>query len=456
MKPRNLTPLIMCVFFLLMNIGLSQNIVLNPSFENGSGDLPDNWLTAVSEGSADFIWSSEIAHSGDKSICITHADEATSSFYQTISVFPSFDYKLSVYIKTEDVEVGAAWFEGGAQIMVKGDVAGDWWDNMTERVGGTTEWTKVTLEFSTTSEASSIEIHCHLGVGMKIKGTAWYDDVIVEGTESSGTFFRNGGFEEETLYLDREGDDWDGGWFLEFDEFNSIENGWVTATLDTQVFHSGKQSLKLYCMPNRGTGWMQLMQNGGPYPEGLVDAAQYKISGWIKTAGDISHIRMRCGADGEIGPYLAGDNDWTYREKIVVFDQVFYDIWGFLGLTFFKENTANDGTVWYDDVNVERVETSIRPDRDIPLSNSCQLLGNYPNPFNPNTTVLFTLERASEVTLTVYNMLGQQVDLLLDRNCQQGENRIDWRAPAEFSSGVYFYELNAGDNRQIKKMILMR
>jgi len=183
---------------------------------------------------------------------------------------------------------------------------------------------------------------------------------------------------------------------------------------------------------------------------------QYKISGWIKTEGDVGFIRMRCGQEGDMGESLAGVNDWTYKEGIVTFDQAFYDAWGFLGLTFFKENNANSGTVWYDDINVERVETSIRPDRDIPLSNSCQLLGNYPNPFNPNTTFLFTLERASEATLTVYNILGQQVDLLMAPNCQKGENRIDWRAPTELSSGVYFYELTAEDHRQIKKMILMR
>ena len=448
--------LIFSIVFFLTNFTMGQNIALNPGFEDGIGELPDSWTPAILEGSANFSWSSDVVHSGDKSICITHTDSATSSFYQIISVYPSFEYKVSAYIKTEDVEVGTAWFEGGAQIVIKGDVEGDWWDNMTDKIGGNSDWTKVTLEFTTTEDASVIELHCNLGAGLKIKGTAWYDDIIVEGTESIGSFFRNGGFEEDTLILNREDPNWDGGWFLEFDEFNSVENGYVTITLDTTVYHGGRQSLKFYCVPNRATGWMQVMQNGGPYPEGLVDGAFYKISGWIKTEGDVSHIRMRCGNNGDIGEQLAGDNDWTYREGIIEFDQAFYDAWGFLGLTFWKESIENSGTVWYDDIKVERVQVSGITDLDALVPRSCELVGNYPNPFNPNTTFLFKLNRTLDVKLTVFNKLGKQVAMVLDRNCQQGEYRIDWNAAPELSSGVYFYELKAGNYRQIKKMILMR
>ncbi len=447
---------IFILVLLAVQTGMGQNIVQNPGFEEGNADSPNSWFQSVVEGSADFIWCSDVVHNGSKSVHISHTDSATSSYYQTISVSPSFEYRVSAYIKTDGVEEGSMWFEGGAQIMITGDVTGYWWDNMTEKISGTKDWTKVTMEFSTKEGAETVEINCNLGAGLKIRGDVWFDDIILEGTEITGSFFRNGGFEDDTLILSKEDPNWNGGWFIEFDEFNSIENGYVTVSLDSTVYHSGKQSLRLYCVPNYHTGWMQLMQNGGPYPEGLIDGEDYKISGWIKTAGDVSSIRMRCGEEGALGSFLSGDNDWTYVEGIRNFDEGFYSAWGFLGLTFYKDNTSNSGTVWYDDINVERVETSIRPDQDIPLSNSCHLLGNYPNPFNPNTTFLFTLERVSEATLTVYNMLGQQVDLLLAPNCQKGENRLDWRAPAELSSGVYFYELTAGNHRQIKKMILMR
>lgn len=450
------TIFIYSLILLLPTIILSQNLVVNPGFEDGSGDLPSGWTPAELEGSADFSWSTDVVHSGEKSICVTHLDSATSSIYQVVSVYPSFEYKMSAYIKTDDVELGTAWFEGGAQIVIKGDVEGDWWDNMTTRMGGDSGWTQVTLEFTTSETASAIEVHCNLGAGLKIRGMAWFDDIEIEGHESIGTFFRNGGFEDDTLMLNRDDPNWDGGWFLEFDEFNSVENGNVTITLDTSVYHSGKQSLKFYCVPNWATGWMQVMQNGGPYPEGLVDSAFYKISGWIKTEGDVSHIRMRCGNNGDVGEQLAGENDWTYREGIIQFDQAFYSAWGFLGLTFWKESSASSGTVWYDDISVERVQSSELSDTRPVIPDAPELIGNYPNPFNPSTTFLFTLKRSSEVRLTVYNMLGQQVALLAKRTCQQGDYRINWQAAPELSSGVYFYELIAGDYRQVKKMILLR
>jgi len=441
---------------LAANNSLGQNLVQNPGFEDGSGALPDGWTTVATEGTADFQWVTDTYHSGAKSVCITHSDSATSSFYQVIPVLSDYRYNLSGYIKTADVATGVDWFEGGAQIVIEGDVKGDWWDNMTDRLSGNSDWTKVELEFVTLVGASTVELHCRLGAGLKIKGTAWFDDIVVEEKEASGRYFRNGDFEEETLLLDRENSNWNGGWFLEFDEFNSVENGYVTISLDTTVSHGGRQSLKFFCVADKPTGWMQVMQNGGPYPEGLVDGAYYKISGWIKTEGAVSHIRMRCGNNGDVGAQLEGDNDWTYREAVIEFDQAFYSAWGFLGLTFWKESTEQSGTVWYDDINVEKVAGSGISDADVQVAASCKLVGNYPNPFNPGTTIMFILDRPSDVKLTVFNMLGQEVAVILDRSCQQGEYRLDWNAAPELSSGVYFYELKTEGYQQIRKMLLMR
>ena len=441
---------------LVANSGIGQNHIQNPGFEDGSGALPDGWTTIVAEGTADFQWVTEISHSGAKSVRITHSDSATSSLYQVIPVLPDYLYKVSGYIMTAGVDAGSDWFEGGAQIVMEGDVKGDWWDNMTERLAGDSGWTRVELEFTTLPGATAIELHCRLGAGLKIKGTAWFDDIMVEEARPSGRFFRNGGFEEETLILNREDPNWNGGWFLEFDEFSAVGDGTVSIGLDTTIHHGGKQSLKFYCVAGKPTGWIQVMQNGGPYPEGLVDGAQYKISGWIKTAGDASHIRMRCGENGDVGAQLAGDNDWTYREGIIDFDEDFYNTWGFLGLAFWKENTPNSGTVWYDDIQVERVQTSVLSDSKTPLPDSPELVGNYPNPFNPCTTIVFSLPAASTVRISVYNLLGRKVAAVAERDFQPGEHRIVWSADSGLSSGVYYYELKVGDYRQIEKMILMR
>ena len=417
----------------------------------------EHWSIRIVEGSSDFSWVTDTFYSGEKSICISHSDSATSSFYQVIPVLPNSLYKVMAYIKTENVEAGADWFEGGAQITIEGDVDGYWWDNMTERIFGSIDWTKVELQFYTTEYARTIEVHCKLGAGLKIKGTTWYDDIVIEGEGPLESFFRNGDFEEDTLLLNREDPNWKGGWFLEFDEFSSVANGNVTINLDTTVFHGGHQSLRFHCIPNKPTGWMQVMQNGGPYPEGFINGARYKVSGWIKTQGDVSHIRMRCGDNGDIGTQLAGDNDWTYREGTVKFDRAFYDTWGFLGITFFKESTENSGTVWYDDINVEFIEDTKTTDNKIGLiPPRTELIGNYPNPFNPNTTFVFTVHKASYIKITVFNMLGQRVTDVVDHYFQEGEYKLNWKANTKILSGAYFYELQAEDFKQVKKMILIR
>ena len=85
---------------------------------------------------------------------------------------------------------------------------------------------------------------------------------------------------------------------------------------------------------------------------------------------------------------------------------------------------------------------------------------NYPNPFNPSTTVPFTLARAGQVTLRIYDVSGRLVATLLDGVVATGAHTRVWDgrndAGSPVSSGVYFYELVAGDFRQTRKMVLLK
>jgi hypothetical protein len=80
---------------------------------------------------------------------------------------------------------------------------------------------------------------------------------------------------------------------------------------------------------------------------------------------------------------------------------------------------------------------------------------NYPNPFNPTTTINFTLGEASNVKLTVYNILGQKVATLVDSHLGAGAHSVQFDARS-LSSGVYFYRLDASDFVSIKKMMLLK
>ena len=80
---------------------------------------------------------------------------------------------------------------------------------------------------------------------------------------------------------------------------------------------------------------------------------------------------------------------------------------------------------------------------------------NYPNPFNPTTTIEFALPRQSNVRLTVINMLGQVVRVLLDGPCTAGTHRLTLDA-SNLTSGVYFYRLQAENFVDVKKLTLLK
>lgn len=83
------------------------------------------------------------------------------------------------------------------------------------------------------------------------------------------------------------------------------------------------------------------------------------------------------------------------------------------------------------------------------------LAQNYPNPFNPSTIISFALPRAGNVSLDVFNILGQQVLTLLDEHREAGVHQIEFDG-ANFPSGIYFYRLEHADGSTTRKMTLVK
>ena len=85
---------------------------------------------------------------------------------------------------------------------------------------------------------------------------------------------------------------------------------------------------------------------------------------------------------------------------------------------------------------------------------------NYPNPFNPATAIRYSLPVASEVTLTIYDLVGRKVLTLVKTVQLPGEHEAVWEgknaAGAEVSSGIYIYQLRASDFIERRKMLLIR
>ena len=86
---------------------------------------------------------------------------------------------------------------------------------------------------------------------------------------------------------------------------------------------------------------------------------------------------------------------------------------------------------------------------------------NYPDPFNPETTIAYSLPDAGRVTVKIFDIRGREVcNLLADVVQQAGEHTILWNgkdhSSQDVSSGVYFYQIKFKDKFTIKKMILIR
>jgi hypothetical protein len=84
-----------------------------------------------------------------------------------------------------------------------------------------------------------------------------------------------------------------------------------------------------------------------------------------------------------------------------------------------------------------------------------ELEQNYPNPFNPSTRISFSLPKISVVEIVIYDQLGQEVDRLQQGQMSAGNHTVSWSAE-NLPSGIYYYQLRAGDRKLTRKMMLMK
>jgi N-acetylneuraminic acid mutarotase len=100
------------------------------------------------------------------------------------------------------------------------------------------------------------------------------------------------------------------------------------------------------------------------------------------------------------------------------------------------------------DISDSDLELNLRP-------NDFLLYQNYPNPFNPTTAIRYQIPELSFVTFKVYDVLGNEVVILVNEEKPTGSYEVEFDATA-LSSGIYFYRLQAGDFIETKKMVLMK
>lgn len=105
------------------------------------------------------------------------------------------------------------------------------------------------------------------------------------------------------------------------------------------------------------------------------------------------------------------------------------------------------------DVSVDEMQIIVN---SVPI----KFLKNYPNPFNPCTTISFELAQAGMATLEIFNVKGQKVNTLINEELAEGVHEVIWNGKdvsgKKAASGVYFYSLNSQGESKIKKMIVLK
>ncbi|NQV18258.1 MAG: T9SS type A sorting domain-containing protein, partial [Armatimonadetes bacterium] len=100
------------------------------------------------------------------------------------------------------------------------------------------------------------------------------------------------------------------------------------------------------------------------------------------------------------------------------------------------------------------------PQNETPVIDNVVLHGNYPNPFNPETKISFSLPQDQEIELTVYNLKGQKVRTLYTGITSSGEQSLVWNGKDDdgksVGSGLYFYKLRTENKVYSKKMLLLK
>jgi hypothetical protein len=132
-------------------------------------------------------------------------------------------------------------------------------------------------------------------------------------------------------------------------------------------------------------------------------------------------------------------------------------------IVFHYGNSPDHFVLRMDDIailNDQILSTNENGKDELAVISSFSLEQNYPNPFNPGTDISFRIPNRVHVTIRIFNVLGQQIRILLNQEKEPGKYIIHWDGKDQYGnqvpSGVYFYSMEAGTFKQIRKMILIR
>jgi len=163
-----------------------------------------------------------------------------------------------------------------------------------------------------------------------------------------------------------------------------------------------------------------------------MDGEGNLLSDWVEIASYLTH------------PELEGQGNTSEASDYKVTDPN-VEVGMFYGYRLIDVDAAGNRQV-HNLIQVEVLST---------MPEGMVLLQNFPNPFNPTTTIEFSIPEQDNVTLSIYNLKGQTVDVLVNEQMSAGPHHVSWDG-SDQPAGVYFYELRTGSHHEIRKLMLVK
>lgn len=261
------------------------------------------------------------------------------------------------------------------------------------------------------------------GVQWNVRCLENIDGVLVAGAGANGTVSTREGTQTE----------WKTNEFSQFD-------GQVLSMLDLQTSGGkvyGVSNDGLYVSSDSGRTWEQTLAGIGLISNGGVCSDDSRIFAMACKPGLFTRIYQRIQGNW----VTVEDIPQTSSYSIAVYCNRLY--------------LARADGLWYRELD----QTDI-PDDNPVLPNPASLEQNFPNPFNPTTSIRFVVNQPSIVKITVFNILGQEVEVLLDEFRSIGAHSVEWNGinsdSKSMPAGVYFYRLQIGSYSETRKMVLLK
>ncbi len=181
-----------------------------------------------------------------------------------------------------------------------------------------------------------------------------------------------------------------------------------------------------------------------------------RISWQAQNATNTQYYEVERSTDGKefdkVGKVaVSGDDTYSFVDNAAPSGKIFYRI-----KQVNMDLVGTDGSMAYTYAFSPQTEVGSTTGVREETPKTFVLNQNYPNPFNASTTISYSLPKQENVTLKIYDMIGREVRVLAENELQQaGEHKVNFEALG-LASGVYFYEIVAGEEREKKKMVLLK